>query len=231
MSRTVQPQRLGAIPAVPFSETPALPQNAVLHGDCIKVLASLPAASVDFVLTDPPYLVNYRDRSGRTVANDNDAAWLHPAFAEIARVMKPDTLMVSFYGWQVVDQFLAAWRAAGLRPVGHLVFAKSYASSSRYLEARHESAYLLAKGRPALPAVIGSDVRPWDYTGNRLHPTQKPVAPLHELIELFCPATGLVLDPLAGSGSTLVAAKAAGRDYLGIELDAGHVATIRSRLA
>jgi adenine-specific DNA-methyltransferase len=236
MSRTVHAQRLGAIPAAAiagkrYPQAPALPRNAVLHGDCIEVLAELPAASVDFVLTDPPYLCNYRDRSGRTVANDNDPAWLVPAFVQIARAMKPNSLMVSFYGWQATGQFMDAWKTAGLRTVGHLVFAKSYASSSRYLEARHESAYLLAKGRPALPAVISSDVRPWDYTGNRLHPTQKPVAPLRELIELFCPAAGLVLDPFAGSGSALVAAKAAGRGYLGIELDAGHVATMRRRLA
>jgi adenine-specific DNA-methyltransferase len=64
----------------------------VLHGDCIQVLAGLPAASVDFVLTDPPYLCNYRDRAGRTVANDNDPAWLVPAFAQITRVLKPSAL-------------------------------------------------------------------------------------------------------------------------------------------
>jgi adenine-specific DNA-methyltransferase len=110
------------------------------------------------------------------------------------------------------------------------VFAKNYASSSRYLEARHECAYLLAKGRPALPAVTSSDVRGWDYTGNRLHPTQKPVAPLRELIEAFCPSGGLVLDPFMGSGSTLIAAKSVSRDYLGIELDEGHVTTTLNRL-
>jgi site-specific DNA-methyltransferase (adenine-specific) len=33
-------------------------------------MRSLPWASVDFILTDPPYLVNYRDRTGRSVAND-----------------------------------------------------------------------------------------------------------------------------------------------------------------
>jgi DNA modification methylase len=39
--------------------------GGVACGDCIDVMAHLPARSVDFVLTDPPYLVNYRDRSGR----------------------------------------------------------------------------------------------------------------------------------------------------------------------
>ena len=43
--------------------------NSVLLGDCIGLMRGLPAESVDFILTDPPYLVNYRDRSGRRVAN------------------------------------------------------------------------------------------------------------------------------------------------------------------
>ena len=41
--------------------------NQILHGDCIEVMRQMPANSVDFILTDPPYLVNYRDRSGRTI--------------------------------------------------------------------------------------------------------------------------------------------------------------------
>lgn len=210
---------------------PTLPRNAVLHGDCVKVLTTLPEGSVDFVLTDPPYMVNYRDRAGRTVANDNDASWLLPAFRELFRVMRDDSLCVSFYGWQAIGQFDAAWRAAGFRPVGHLVFAKAYASSTRYTAIRHESAYVLAKGRPPLPQAALPDVLPFPYTGNRLHPTQKPVAPLRSVIDAFTTPGQLVLDPFAGSGSTLAAAQACGRDWLGIELDAGHAATARTRLS
>ena len=50
--------------------------NSVVNGDCIDVMNAMPWASVDFILTDPPYLVNYRDRSGRSVANDDNDAWL-----------------------------------------------------------------------------------------------------------------------------------------------------------
>ena len=51
---------------------------AVIHGDCIRVMGRLAAGSVDFILTDPPYLARYRDRAGRTVANDNGDACLRP---------------------------------------------------------------------------------------------------------------------------------------------------------
>lgn len=209
----------------------AFPENTVIHGDCIEVMASMPAESVDFVLTDPPYLCGYRDRQGRTVANDTNADWLEPAFREIYRLMKPDTLCISFYGWTAAESFLAAWHAAGFRRVGHLVFCKNYASRSGLFEARHECAYVLAKGRPRLPVKPLSDVSGWVYTGNRLQPTQKPVEVLEPLIRTYCPPGGITLDPFCGSGSTLVAATACDRRYLGIELDHEHVTTARHRMS
>ncbi len=203
--------------------------GSVLHGDCVQVLRRLRRASVDFVLTDPPYLVRYRDRAGRTIRNDDGNAWLEPAFAEIHRVMKADSFCVSFYGWNAVDRFMAAWKAAGLRPVAHLVFTKSYASSVGATRAHHECAYVLAKGRPQ-PLKAPMDVIPWSYTGNRLHPTEKPVSAMASLVEAYCPTGGVVLDPFCGSGSSLVGARTTGRRFIGIEIDAAHVQTARQRL-
>jgi len=204
--------------------------NEVTCGDCIDVMRTMPWASVDFILTDPPYLVNYRDRSGRRVTNDDNDAWLKPAFRQMYRVLRPDSLCVSFYGWNVVDTFMAAWREAGFEIVGHIVFRKQYASKTRFLSYRHESAYLLAKGRPALPENPVSDVLDFPYSGNRLHPTQKPVQPLKTLIGTFTKPGEVVLDAFCGSGSTLVAAQELGRRFIGIELDEQHHRTARSRL-
>ncbi|WP_230640342.1 DNA methyltransferase [Shinella sumterensis] len=208
----------------------ALPEDTVLHGDCVQVMAGLPSESVDFVLTDPPYICGYRDRLGRMIANDTCADWLEPAFREVYRLMKPDTLCISFYGWTATEAFVSAWAAAGFRRVGHLVFCKPYASRSGLFRASHECAYVLAKGKPPLPARPVSDVSGWVYTGNRLHPTQKPVEVLEPLVRTYCPEGGLVLDPFCGSGSTLVAARSCGRRFLGIELDEGHVTTARARV-
>lgn len=55
------------------------------------------------MLTDPPYLVGFKDRSGRSIAGDVNDAWVQPAFAEMFRVLKPNALAVSFYGWNRVD--------------------------------------------------------------------------------------------------------------------------------
>ena len=218
---TVAPQ------PVEITETPA---NTVLHGDCVKTLPLLPAGCVDFVLTDPPYLARYRGRDGRRVPNDDNDRWLKPAFAEIFRVLADDRFAVIFYGWPHVDRFMAAWREAGFRIVGHFAFPKRYTSTTRLVRYQHECAYLLAKGDPKEPAYIIGDVIDWTYSGNRLHPTQKPLGVLLPLIESFSAPGNLVLDPFAGSGSSLLAAKLLGRSWLGIELDAAYHAIASDRL-
>lgn len=205
-------------------------RNTILYGDCITLMQRQPGGSVDFILTDPPYLVRYRDRRGRTVANDDDDAWLKPAFAEMHRVLKPGGFVVSFYGWNRVDAFMDAWRQAGFRVVGHLVFAKEYASSERFLRHTHEQAYLLAKGPAIQPRRPLADVLSWDHTGNRLHPTQKPLRPLEELVRSLNRPGELVFDPFCGSGSSLVAARRCGRDFLGIELEEQHHLTASLRV-
>jgi len=134
-------------------------------GDCCALMPKIPAGAVNFVCTDPPYGVSYKDSSGRSIANDSSTEWLEPAFREIYRVLAPDSLAFSFYGWTRVDQFMAAWRGAGFRVVGHVTFVKSYGSSARFLTYRHENGFLLAKGRPTLPANPPPDVVKFVYSG------------------------------------------------------------------
>nr|WP_279185381.1 DNA methyltransferase [Acetobacter syzygii] len=81
------------------------------------------------------------------------------------------------------------------------------------------------------PAKPIPDVLDMPYSGNKLHPPQKPVASLLPHVEAFCLVGGLVLDPFAGSGSSLVGAQRLGRDWLGMELDPEHAATATRRLA
>lgn len=202
----------------------------MILGDCLSVLPKIPDASVDLVLTDPLYLVNFQDRSGRSIANDRTGEWLAPAFAELYRVLHRDSMCVSFYGWSRVDEFFQAWKSAGFRVVGHLVFSKSYASKARYVRYQHESAYQLAKGHPPFPQQPLPDVMPWKYSGNVLHPTQKPVEVLSELIKAFSRPHDIVLDPFAGSGSTCEAAHHTGRLWVGIEIDPRYCESARRRL-
>ena len=110
------------------------------------------------------------------------------------------------------------------------MFRKSYASKSRFLRYQHEQAFLLAKGRPPLPRQPLSDVMDMPYSGNKLHPTQKPIPSLVPLIGSFTLQGETVLDPFAGSGSTCAAALLTGRKYIGIEMDDAYFQHASDRL-
>jgi len=196
----------------------------------LQELRKIPDASVDFILTDPPYLVRYKDRKGRTIANDDNPNWLFPAFSELFHVLKPNSYCVSFYGGSKAGRFLTVWKECGFKPVGHFVWIKDYDSCVRHNQMRHEQAYLLAKGNPLPPKNPPADVLSWKYTGNKLHPTQKPVRGLKPLIQAYSRPHGLVLDPFTGSGSTGVAALACRRRCLLIEKDEVHYQTASNRL-
>lgn len=72
------------------------PRNAIVNGDCIDVPRGFDRGSIDFILTDPPYITHYKARDGRTVANDDNAHWLHPSFHQMHRVLKDGGFCVSF---------------------------------------------------------------------------------------------------------------------------------------
>jgi len=79
-------------------------------------MQSMPSESVDLVVTDPPYLVNYRPRDGLRCANDDNAAWLLPVFRELYRVLKRDRFCATFYGWPWIDRLMHVWKQVGFRP-------------------------------------------------------------------------------------------------------------------
>lgn len=208
------------------------PVNKVMCGDTVSVMQRLRSSSVDLIVTDPPYLVDYQDRAGRSIAGDRDASWVYPAFYEMHRILKPNGLAVSFYGWNRIGDFERVWRQVGFTLVSHLVWVKDYASSKRgFTRYCHESAYLLAKGRPRKPRAPIPDVLEWEYTGNKHHPIEKPVRAILPLIRSFSEIGDVVCDPFAGSGTTLVAAKLLKRRWLGIELEAKYCAIAERRLS
>ena len=204
--------------------------NEIICGDAREALETLPDASIDLVVTDPPYLCNYRDRTGRKIANDDNPDAVLSVFDALYRVMKPNSYCISFYGWTAIAAFAAAWERAGFRTVGHIVWTKPYASRKGFAQYRHESAFVLAKGNPRKPVAPISDVQEWRYTGNRSHPTEKAVSVLSPLVTCYSKPGDLVLDPFAGVGSTLVAAALNGRNYLGVELEAKYCALANKRL-
>ncbi|MEM9128596.1 MAG: DNA methyltransferase [Pseudomonadota bacterium] len=213
------------------TRAPVSDTEQILHGDCVQVMQTMPTHSIDLIVTDPPYGVRYRDRTGRQVANDHGLEWVVPAYQEMYRLLKQNSICISFYGWNRIEVFMNAWKRAGFTPVSHIVWRKGYSSKVGFVKASHEQAYVLAKGRPPMPRNPLWDVQRWHYTGNEHHPTQKSVEIIRPLIESFSRPGDVVLDPFAGSGSTPLAADVCGRHGLGIELDATHCDVARTRLA
>lgn len=202
---------------------------AIWHGDCRQVLKAMPADSVDLVVTDPPYGVdwqsNRRNVKLEKIINDDSVDWLEEAFAEVFRVMKPNTLCMSFYGWPQADAFVSAWRRCGFELKSHIVWVKNTFGLGWFTRGQHEQAYLLTKGSPPKPDVAPSDVVVAAGTGNELHPSQKPVGCLAPYITAYSKPGDIILDPFMGSGTTLRAAKELGRRAIGIDIDQRHCDT------
>lgn len=127
------------------------------------------------------------------------------------------------------------WKVGNLRPSYEpiLWFTKPYKIGTTIADnalkygvgAYNENAYLRYVDEPENIIKCGLD-----KSEGGLHPTQKSVRLMQALIELTTLNGHLVLDPFAGSGSTLVAAKCLGRRYLGFEAKPEYVNTCKSRL-
>lgn len=205
----------------------------LLHGDCLEVMKSMPDGSVDAVITDPPYGVDYRgrwDSEWPQIANDKRLGWLPDLTAQLARVLRPDAFVVCFYGWPYAGAFLDAFASAGFRPTSHLVFIKNQIGLGYHTRGKHEQAYLFSQGK-AKPNRVSADVFGWTRVQNAVHPTQKPLDAIAPLVECFSGAGGTVLDCFMGSGTTGVACAELGRNFVGIEIDKGYFEIAQKRIA
>ena len=97
-----------------------------------------------------------------------------------------------------LDAFVTCVRTeAGFDTVGHIVLAQALCfqqgASSRF--SARVCLRFSTKGRPQKPARPLTDVQPWEYTGNKAHPTEKAIGVLLPLIRTFSRPGDLVLDP------------------------------------
>lgn len=205
----------------------------IVCGDCRKELEELEDGSVDCVLTDPPYGINYvsnfrtvESEVVKAIANDgiSEALKLWDETCKIlVRKMKPDAHLYCFTSWKVYPQF-ATVTAHYFKIKNCLIWEKNNWSmgdlDGNYAE-QYEMIIFATNGNKKLNGGRDTNILHFDRVANSslLHSCEKPVDLLLYLIEKSTDTGDLVIDPFAGSGSALVAAKNTGRQYWGCELD------------
>ncbi|QEL20913.1 DNA modification methylase [Limnoglobus roseus] len=202
--------------------------DATNPADLATLLAGTPAG---LLRTDPPYNVAYEGKTADklTLANDalagdDDRRFLARALAAANGVLRPGA---GFYLWHADLEGLTARTAcadAGLRVRQCLVWVKSAFALGRFdYHWGHEPClYVWADGaaHTCLSDRAQATVLPFDRPAkNDVHPAMKPVDLFADLIGNSCPNGGVVLDPFAGSGTSLVAGEHTGRTAALVELD------------
>lgn len=225
------------------------------HGDTLLLLREIEDESVDLLLTDPPYSSGGMFRGDRMVDTstkyvqtgtqaervdfDGDTrdqrgflAWASLWLAECWRISKPGGCCLVFSDWRQLPTMTDAVQAGGWIWRGIIAWDKGASVRPRSgFSARAE--YLVWGTRGSftrdvyLPGVI---MAPTPRGDARRHQTEKPIGLLEQLIEVS-PPEGLVLDPFAGSGSTLDAARNRGRRAIGFEINDHYIEVAGKRLA
>lgn len=216
---------------------------SVVCCDCLEAMKQLPDGCVDAVVTDPPYS-EATARGGRT-RNDNvfggdsfipfsiSAEQIDAAVREMARVVR--RWIVASMEWRHVAQL-----EGNTPPQVKFIRAGAWVKTN--------CAPQFTGDRPSqgweMVAILHSrsSLMRWNGGGSRAvwqtsvainngHPTPKPLELLEQWVEEFTDSGEIILDPFAGSGTTLVAAKKLGRHYLGFEISETYCKIARDRLA
>jgi len=218
---------------------------SLIQGDCLDVMPTLEAGSVDLILTDPPY--------GTTQCKWDSVIPFAPMWEQLKRVIKPNGAIVLFGS----EPFSSALRMSNIKNykydwVWDKVLVSGFQVAKYKPLVRHENIIVFGKGRikyypemkkrdkPIKGYATGSKSSPIKYTDRKyrtythshpqsivvfqrpkrkghVHPTQKPVALMEYLIKTYTNEGETVLDFTMGSGTTGVACKNLNRNFIGIE--------------
>lgn len=194
--------------------------TVLLKGDCLSLIRKLDLSKFACVVSDPPYGMNYKSgwNANSTVVNDNSTAVRDKMLSLV------DGMPALVFGrWSVArpakTKFLLIWDKGDWPGMGDL--SMPWGPST-------EEIYVIGKGFRKTEKRRSQVIRHNRLVGKMNHPTEKPVPLMEELIKT-CPP-GVILDPFAGSGSTLVAARRLGVKAVGIEMREDYCEIIKKRL-
>jgi len=196
--------------------------NKIIQGDCLEVMKGIPDKSVDLIVTDPPYGIefqsNHRFKKHDKIVGDGEfPLWIFDEFNRIAK-----RAVYVFCRWDNLKDLpqpksVLAW-VKNNWSMGDLQHEHGRQWEAICFYPQEEHQFL-----KRIPDVLYSK-----RTGNVLHPTEKPVEVISGLINANVGDT--VLGPFLGSGTTAVACKQLNRNFIGIEISEKYCEIARRRL-
>src|SRR3990167_7569633 len=232
--------------------------NKVLNEDCLNVLKELPDRCIDLVLTDPPYGITNNDWDSTEklpeVFNEclrvlKDWGGLVFTASEPFNHEMYQLLKKYFrHSWVWDKDFPGSFQNAKFRPLkveeSIMVFSNNtpvnyYPIMRKIKERKSGGGGKITDNYSGLKyyETIRSEAFPKSiirfFNGdqkNKQHPTQKPVSLMSYLIQTYSQPNDIIFDPFLGSGTTAVAAKQLGRNYIGIEISEKYCKIANDRL-
>jgi site-specific DNA-methyltransferase (adenine-specific) len=192
------------------------------NGDCLEIMRGMPDASIDAVITDPPYNVDFT-YSGYDDKRPDYQDWCSMWLSELVRVCNGPVAIscghpnVGMWYQIAKPTWLLCWwkpAAMGRSPVGFcnwdpvVLYGKPHRRNS--------------------VDVIRAPIKVLKDTGE--HPCPKPIEWAGGLLDALTKPSMTVLDPFMGSGTTGVACVGRGRQFIGIEENLGYFQTARERI-
>lgn len=224
-----------------------------LHlGDTYEVIKKIPTASIDLILTDPPYnLSPYStgniELSWRKDMNNHVADWDQVAFKpidwveEFKRILKPNGNIFAFCSYNLIGKWHEAfdsefdtfqfmvWHKTNPPPK---IFKAGFLNSCELIVCMWNKGHTWNFGnQKEMHNFIQTSIcmRP-ERLKEPHHPTQKPVKVLEHIIKIASKEGDAVFDPFMGVGSTGIAALNLDRNFIGVELDKVFFRAAESRL-
>lgn len=202
-------------------------QIRLIYDDCLEVMKSIPNESIDLIVTDPPYLINYKSHwcYSKVITGDNDYDLIEKSIHEMYRVLKNNAAAYVFCSPKKIDYFMRCCYNAGFTIKNSIIWVKNNWTSGDLKGAygqQYEIIILLNKGRRYFNGKRLSDVWFFDRVAfqHQYHPNEKPVKLLEQCILKHSSESDIILDPFMGSGSVGVACLNTNRRFIGIERDA-----------
>lgn len=207
----------------------------LILGDCMEAIGALEDGSIDAVITDPPYGISYKSgRSDRFEVIAGDDVTQVDFIGAVLPKLRDTGCMAVFSRWDVQQKVADAMSAAGLDVTSVIVWDKDshgMGDLKKGFAPGYETIVFGAMPGFSFPAHRPKNIIRVKKVGGELaHPNEKPIPLLRWIIEAVTRPGDVVLDCYMGSGTTGVACKQIGRNFVGMEIDPHYYSVAQGRI-